>query len=131
MFEKLKETQPEAFKKIQPLEGDATELNLGLSDASMEKLKSCSVIFHAAASVRFDDTLRSAILINTRGAREVCEIARKLTNLKAFIHVSTAFIQPKNFYVEEKIYPPEGNWRDYIKLAENLNEDTLNAMALK
>jgi alcohol-forming fatty acyl-CoA reductase len=131
LFEKLKETQPEAFKKIQPIEGDASELNLGISDESLEKLKSCSVIFHAAASVRFDDPLRSAILINTRGAREVCEFARKVTNLKALIHVSTAFIQPKNFLVEEKIYPPEGNWCDYIKFAEHFDEDMLSSMSLK
>jgi alcohol-forming fatty acyl-CoA reductase len=131
LFEKLKETQPEAFKKIHPIEGDAMELKLGLSESNLEKLKSCSVIFHAAASVRFDDLLTSAILLNTRGTREVCNIARSLVNLKALVHVSTAFIQPKNFLVEEKIYAPEGDWRDYIRFAENLNADNINAMTLK
>lgn len=131
LFDKLREDNSEAFLKIVPIGGDVMELNLGMSAVDTEKLKLCSVIFHAAASVRFDDPLKSAILLNTRGTREVCELARSMPNLKALVHVSTAYIQPKNFYVHERTYPTEGNWRDYINYAESLDSELLNSLTLK
>lgn len=131
MFDILKEQDIESLNKLQVIEGDATKLQLGISDSDKEKLKSCSVIFHAAASVRFDDPLRSAILMNTRATREVCEIAKTMPNLKALVHVSTAYIQPKKFYVKEQIYEPDADWRTYIDYAENLDEDYLNILSNK
>jgi alcohol-forming fatty acyl-CoA reductase len=131
LFDQLRKENPDAIEKIHAIEGDAMQLNLGISDADREKLKLCSVVFHAAASVRFDDPLQSAILLNTRGTHELCKLALTMTNLKALVHVSTAYIQPKNYYVEEKIYPAEGDWKTYIKLAEFLDENLLNEMTPK
>lgn len=106
-------------------------LSLGMSNSDREKLKACSVIFHSAASIRFDDPLKDAILMNTRGTQEVCELARTMTNLKAFIHVSTAYIQPRNLHVEEIVYPADADWRTCISFAENLDEDFLNCLTMK
>jgi alcohol-forming fatty acyl-CoA reductase len=106
-------------------------LRLGISDSDYEKLQRCSVIFHSAASVRFDDPLKKAILLNTRGTREICELARSLPNLKCFVHVSTAYIQPKNFHIEERLYQPQGEWRNFIKYAENLDIDLLDTLTMK
>lgn len=107
------------------------KLNLGICESDLDKLKACSVIFHSAATVRFDDPLKSAILLNTRGTREMCKLAQTLPHLKALVHVSTAYIQPKNFYVKEKIYPAEANYKTYIDFAENLDDDLLDLMTLK
>ena len=108
-----------------------TKLNLGICQSDMDKLKTCTIIFHSAASVRFDDPLKSAILLNTRGTREVCKLAQTMPHLKALIHVSTAYIQPRNFYVQEKIYPTDSHWETYIEYAENLDEDLLNFLTPK
>lgn len=108
--------QPNIIDKLHVIEGDGIELNLGISQSNLEKLKSCTIIYHAAASVRFDDPLKSAILLNMRGTREVCELARKMPKLKALVHVSTAYIQPKNLFVEEKIYPSDADWKTYINV---------------
>ena len=107
------------------------EPRLGISDSDMNILKSCSVIFHAAASVRFDDPLKDAILMNTRGTREVCYLAQTMTNLKALVHVSTAYIQPKNLYVQEKMYPSDADWKTYIKYAETMDDNLINCLTLK
>jgi alcohol-forming fatty acyl-CoA reductase len=112
------------------IEGDASKINLGISDEDLEKIKSCSVIFHAAASVRFDDPLKSAILMNTRGTREVCRIAQTMPNLKAFIHISTTYIR-SDLIVEEKIYPCDFDWKTFIKLAETLDDDVMNSVTGK
>lgn len=131
LFDKLKTQNSDALKKINIIEGDCMELKLGISDSDFEKLKNCSVIFHVAASVRFDDPLKKAILLNTRGTREICELARRMPQLKSFVHVSTAFIQPRNLYVEEKLYPSYGDWRTYINFAEKLDEDLLDSLMVK
>ena len=49
------------------------------------------VIFHGAATVRFDEPLKTAVEINVRGTREMFKLARGCTKLKAFVHVSTAY----------------------------------------
>jgi alcohol-forming fatty acyl-CoA reductase len=127
----LKEENPFAFEKLHVIQGDVGELNLGICDSDLDKLKTCTVIFHAAASVRFDDPLKSAILLNTRGTREMCKLAQTMPHLKALVHVSTAYINPRNLHVEEKIYPTDANWKTYIDFAENLDEDLLNLLTPK
>lgn len=131
MYNKLKSENPKALEKIHVIEGDVKKVNLGISELDAEKLKSCSVIFHSAASVRFDDPLKDAILLNTRGTREVCKLAQTMLNLKSFVHVSTAYIKPRNLHVQEKIYPSKADWRTYIKFAETLDEDLINALTDK
>lgn len=131
MFDKLRDENPEAMNKIQVIQGDVIKLGLGISESDMEKLKSCSVVFHSAASVRFNDPLREAILMNTRGTREVCKLAQTMPNLKAFLHVSTAYIQPRNLYVQERIYESQADWRTFVNFAETLDEELLDLLTLK
>lgn len=63
--------------------GDVTELNLGLSEFDRNLLiNSVNYFFNIAASVRFDDWLQKAILINTRGTREACNLALEMKNVE-------------------------------------------------
>lgn len=89
------------------------------------------MIFHLAASVRFDDHLSDAVLLNTRGAREVCELAKSMPNLKVLVHVSTAYVQPLELHVVEKLIDVDCDWRDYIRMAETLPSEVLDAMTMK
>lgn len=52
---------------------------------------------------RFDDDLKDAVLLNTRGTHELLKIAEKLKHLQALIHVSTTFINPDKKVIEEKV----------------------------
>lgn len=49
------------------------------------------VVFHGAATVRFDEPLKTAVQINVRGTREMLRLARGCTKLRAFVHISTAY----------------------------------------
>jgi len=40
-----------------------------------------TIIIHAAASVRFNDNLKYAIFVNTRGTRDICILAKSMKNL--------------------------------------------------
>lgn len=103
LFEPLMKTNPEAFEKIIPIEGDVSIMGLGLSDESRERMKDVSVVFHSAASVRFDDELYSAIILNTRGTHEVIKYAVTLSNLVSFVHVSTTYCYPDHRFIDEKV----------------------------
>jgi len=70
-------------EKILPVLGDMTELRLGLSEKDYNFLvKNVSVVFHVAASVRFDEPIKDATIMNVRGTREVVQLAKQMKNLK-------------------------------------------------
>jgi alcohol-forming fatty acyl-CoA reductase len=103
LFDVLREQNPKALDKLIAIRGNVEALGIGLTPESNEQLKDVSVIFHSAASVRFDDTLQYAIILNTRGTREVVEFALKLKRLAAFVHVSTTYCYPERSILEEKV----------------------------
>lgn len=131
VFDRLHEEFPQNFDKIKAIDGDVTEIGLGISADNLKLMENVSVIFHSAASVRFDDPLQSAILMNTRGTVEVMKFAEHLKEIRVVLHVSTTYCNPDKKVVEEFIYPPNGDWRIAIKLAEKYDEATLNAVAEK
>lgn len=105
------EKQPEVLKKMVAVEGDVGIIGLGFSRETLEQLKGVSVIFHSAASVRFDDILQSAIILNTRGTHEVIKFAQTLNNLASFVHVSTTYCYPDQRFIDEKVkINCETNW---------------------
>ena len=82
LFDRLREEQPKAFDKLIPVSGDVSEEGLGLPNIERSVLISrVSIIFHAAASVRFDDSLKTAIFLNTRSTRDVCNLATQMKQL--------------------------------------------------
>lgn len=85
------------------IEGDVSVIGLGFSPATLEQLKDVSVIFHSAASVRFDDILQSAIILNTRGTHEVIKFGQSLSRLASFVHVSTTYCYPDQRFIDEKV----------------------------
>lgn len=99
----MRKANPDFPQKIEIIEGDCSELNLGISDESREKLKNVSIILHSAASIRFDDSLEKAVLLNTRGTREVCNLALSLKNLESVCHISTAYVNPKRKEMAEGV----------------------------
>lgn len=106
----------------------------GISDSDWNTLKSSvNIIFHCAASVRFDDSLSKAILANVRSTRELIQLALETEHLKAFIHVSTAYCNALKGLtdVHEKLYPQNGDWKDAIKIAEEGQNTIIDNLALK
>jgi fatty acyl-CoA reductase len=83
LFDVLKQSYPDQLKKIVPLLGDCMELGLGLSPSDRQMLEEkVSIIFHCAATVRFDDTLKNSVITNTRGTREMMVLASSMKELK-------------------------------------------------
>lgn len=120
LFDRLRNEQPDVMtKKLIALDGDIREINLGLSDDIRKLLvREVSIIFHAAATVRFDQPIQEAIIMNTRGTREIVCLAKEIKNLVAFVHISTTYCNCNRRIVEEIVYPAPMDWRKAIQLAE-------------
>lgn len=129
VFDRLNaEKKDHLLSKIIPIAGDVAELGLAISDEDKKRMQQVSILFHVAASVRFDDPLKDAILMNTRGTRETVAFAETLPQLDVFMHVSTTYCNPDWKVVEEKIYPPLADWKQAIKIAETMDMETLDTL---
>ncbi|KAG5674910.1 hypothetical protein PVAND_004855 [Polypedilum vanderplanki] len=128
VFDLLRKENPNFAEKIIPIEGDVMELNLGISNKNFEKIKNVSIVFHSAASIRFDDNLKFAVLTNTRGTREVMRLAEKMKNIKVVMHVSTTYSNVYLETVEEKIYPPLVDWEKTIKICEESDQNQVDIL---
>lgn len=84
LFSVLEERRPGlASRLLVAVAGDVSLPGLGLSPADRALLQDkVSVVFHGAATVRFDEPLQSAVIINVRGTRELAELAVGMKRLK-------------------------------------------------
>lgn len=94
LYDKLREEQPSNFKKLIPVSGDISKENLDLSAVDRQMLtERVTIIIHSAASVKFNDSLKYAILNNTRSTRDICILAENMKNLIVSKHeIDTAFV---------------------------------------
>ncbi|KAK3928853.1 Fatty acyl-CoA reductase wat [Frankliniella fusca] len=128
VFERLRVTRPGFQLKVYPLEGDCSQPRLGLSDESVEKLKETQVIFHVAATVRFDEKMRLATAINVQSNIDLLRLARTMPDLKAFVHVSTAYSFPQRKLVEEVFYEPDVSPDRLLNIVNNMDDAMLEAI---
>ncbi|KAM0727958.1 putative fatty acyl-CoA reductase [Formica fusca] len=132
LYDKLRKEQPSNFKKLIPVSGDTSQENLGLSAVNRQMLiERVTIIIHNAASVKFNDSLKYAIFTNTRSTRDICILAESMKNIVALVYVGTAYTHLDHPFIEEKVYPPIADWRKMIKVAESLDEHTLNVFTAK
>jgi len=119
------------LSKVVAVAGDITEPNLGISIADEQMLvNDVSVIFHAAATVKFDDDLADSIKMNVKGTLSIVNLARKVHSLSSLVHVSTAYSHCyTSSEIEEKFYPmPSNNYSRYSpdELIDLCNEAKTN-----
>jgi len=70
-------------RKVVAIAGDISVTNLGLSAADRQLLADrVSIVFHVAATTRFDLPLRQAVIINVRGTKYVLDLAKEMKNLE-------------------------------------------------
>lgn len=82
LYLRLIREQPDFVKKIVMIEGDTGQPDLGLSSEDRDRLLDTDIIFHGAATVRFDETIRTATNINIKGTKELISFAKQMPNLK-------------------------------------------------
>jgi len=132
LFESLSIQQPNFRDKVVPIVGDITEDHLGISDSDEQLLvRDVSIIFHSAATVRFDEQLKLSVQMNMVGVQRMIKLARKLTHLECFLHVSTAYANCDQELIEEKVYPTNLHPHKLIDAVEWMSEDVLDTLSPK
>ncbi|XP_014296152.1 putative fatty acyl-CoA reductase CG5065 isoform X1 [Microplitis demolitor] len=134
LFEKVRELRGLPFiqNKVSIVSGDVSLPNLGLSlEDRMMLCEKVSIVYHAAATVRFDELLKRAVLLNTRGTKNMIELAKEMKHLLVFAHISTAYCHLEEKVLGEKAYPPPADPHKIIKCVEWMDDDVVEAMTGK
>ncbi|KAF9812495.1 hypothetical protein SFRURICE_018983 [Spodoptera frugiperda] len=104
VFDVVREQCPQQLDKLCVLPGDVTKPRFGLDQAALNQLNQVSVVFHSAATLKFDEPLAAAAEQNVRPVLTLMDICDQLPNVQVFIHVSTAYSNAELCAVEERVY---------------------------
>lgn len=126
MFKRIMDEKPEMLKKIYPVWGEITMPNFGLSDEHLQRVIGTSeVVFHLAASLKLEATLKPNILTNLTATKYVLDVARQMKRLIQMIHTSTAFCNVEHDVMEERVYDFPHRPEDLIRCAEWMSEEAM------
>ena len=117
-------------KKIIALEGDVIKHDLGISIKDRKSIvDNVSVVFHCAASIRFDEPLKKSIDNNVLSTKHVIDLCKQLKQIEAFIHCSTAYSNCHMTEIDEQFYTLQTNYSKLLKVSEWLSEERFNELA--
>ncbi|KAI5699456.1 hypothetical protein M8J75_003214 [Diaphorina citri] len=130
VFDRLREEgNTKVFDKLKIVSGDVTLPHLGISDEDRRELiKEVAVVFHSAATVKFNETLKTAVQLNTQGTQRVTDLCLEMKRLEAFVHVSTAYSNADKKKISEKIYKPVMDPKELIHYCETLSDEELEIL---
>jgi fatty acyl-CoA reductase len=70
------------LNKLVPIAGDMCLPGQGVSPTDVKILSdNVSIVFHSAATVKFDEALKSAVEMNLKGTMRLIELCRKMDRL--------------------------------------------------
>ncbi|CAH2077057.1 unnamed protein product, partial [Iphiclides podalirius] len=121
LFSKLKAERPRDLNKIVPIMGDISSLKLGIKpEDEMTLIEKVSVVFHSAADVRFNRSLRDILKLNVEGTRELLNLSRQIRNIESFVYISTAFSNADmRTTIDEIVYPPPYRLNEVYEFIKN------------
>jgi len=101
--------------RVRVVEGDLEREALGLCpDDARAVLADVTVVLHCAARIALEENIQSTLRANYYGTRELLRLAGGMAALKAFVHVSTAYVNinraPFPATVGERVYRLDMPW---------------------
>jgi alcohol-forming fatty acyl-CoA reductase len=129
MFQRVMDEKPEMMKKIFPVWGEIAHQNLGLSnDHLAHVINNSQIVFHFAASLKLEATLKHNVLMNLTGTQYVLNMAKKMKNLIQVVHLSTAFCCEDVEILHEKVYEHPHDPLDLMRCAEWMSSEAMANM---
>nr|XP_023024325.1 fatty acyl-CoA reductase wat-like [Leptinotarsa decemlineata] len=129
VFDTLKRECPKFKHRIEAIPGDCSMSGLGICMTDRQTLISkIDIVFHVAATVKFDESLNLAYTINVNGTKEVVDFARQMMNLKSLIYVSTAYANCPRSEIDEKVYDHVIRYEDVKAVLEKLNKSEVELL---
>ncbi|EKX41704.1 hypothetical protein GUITHDRAFT_55447, partial [Guillardia theta CCMP2712] len=118
-------------KKVVAVAGDINQDFMGLSQEDLARVSSSvNFLIHCAANVDFNERLDGAITTNCRGPLRMMRLAERCPNLKAYVHVSTAYVncnRPSGSLVAEELPLCQSDGEQVMKEIEKLAVPELEA----
>ena len=86
LFEKV--SQSSIIDKVKAIEVDYNDEDLNLSQTQKgQLLEEVQLVFNVLASVKFNESIKSALITNVEYTRKVFELCSKMVNLKVNMYI--------------------------------------------
>ncbi|XP_041471454.1 fatty acyl-CoA reductase 1-like [Lytechinus variegatus] len=129
IFDKVREAQPNFRAKLVPIESDLSEPDLALNEEDIRTLQEeTELVFHVAATVRFDEKLSISLRMNVSATRKILQLSKGMDKLLVFHHVSTAYSNCDQSRIEEVVYPPPVDPYKILDAAEWMSDDMIESL---
>ncbi|XP_072766879.1 fatty acyl-CoA reductase 1-like [Anoplolepis gracilipes] len=125
LYERLRKEQPNFLQKLRVIESDLDSTNLGLSPQDRTRLLDTNVIFHGTTIIRSNQKFRTMGNVHVQSTKQMLLLAKEMTDLKAFVHLSTVFAHSAIKSIEEIHYPPPIETDQLLSLLNILNDNKL------
>uniref|UniRef100_A0A182QRX8 Fatty acyl-CoA reductase n=1 Tax=Anopheles farauti TaxID=69004 RepID=A0A182QRX8_9DIPT len=130
VFDRVRSKTPQLLSKLVCVGGDISLPLLGLSERDRETLQErVQIVFHVAATVRFNEALAEAAVLNTIGTKQLLELCTGMRQLQSVVHVSTAYSNACRREVDEVVYPPPMDPERFIQCVQLLPGEVIGAIA--
>jgi fatty acyl-CoA reductase len=130
MFKRINDEKPEVLKKIVPVFGDITQINCGLNDNHLQNvMNKTELIFHMAASLKLEATLKSNVEMNMLGTKHVVDMSKNMKKLLSFMHLSTAFCTSDvDGLIYERVYDYKDDPYEILKCYEWMDDSMMQTL---
>ncbi|XP_068986761.1 putative fatty acyl-CoA reductase CG5065 [Bombus flavifrons] len=127
IYDDIKAKHPSALNKVYPMKGDVGLPDLGLSREDRNLLfEKVNIVFHAAATVRFNEPLHVAVNVNTKGTDRIIELWKELKHPISFVHVSTAFSNANLHEIGKKVYTTSLKPSEVIDMCDKFDKTSMD-----
>lgn len=124
----MQKEKRDILNKVVVVAGDVTEKDLGLNEKDLARVKNeVTVVFHSAATVRFNERLQDAVRLNTEATQNVIQFCLTIKKLQVCYTISFTFYQVTNNTLIYKVVSYQLNslinylWRHGQLVSTNLN----------
>ncbi|KAF5284639.1 hypothetical protein FQR65_LT13470 [Abscondita terminalis] len=129
VYDRLRNERVDVLKKIAMVGADLRCANLGIDvDERRALVEEVNVVFHTAATLRFDEPLRVAADTNVRGTQEVVKLCQEMKNLTSLVYVSTAYSFCINPELREVFHQPPLKAFELLTIVDALDDAVLDAI---
>ncbi|KAL3842113.1 hypothetical protein ACJMK2_020165 [Sinanodonta woodiana] len=132
LFDKLIEANPNYKSKVFAVEGDIVKDGLGIGQVEEKLLlDEVSVVFHSAATIRFDESMKLSVEMNITGVKKLLDLCKKMKKLEALVHISTAYANCDREQIGEEIYEPPIHPNRLMSAVEWMDTESLDDLTPK
>ncbi|XP_020723448.1 fatty acyl-CoA reductase 1 isoform X1 [Bombus terrestris] len=132
IYDGIKAKNPSLFSRVYPVKGDVSLPDLGLSREYRNLLvEKVNIVFHVAATVRFNEPLHVAVNVNTKGTARVIQLWNEVRYPISFVHVSTAYSNANLHEILEKVYTTSLKPSEVIDMCDKFDKTSINEIEKK